>query len=200
MMAKLNFNARGHAFKAGLDVLREGYASASAALHADVERAKSEAAAYEASDEWTGERDEDGHVLWEQGQVLGMRQEASEGALMALRKAFVLAIYHHWERAIRAYTDSGNSASHDKLVDRAREKEIPLDRRLGSVRELVNALKHNKGGTLQESWPEVLRHQARLHQQKDWYDAIQLTDAHVIEAFDVIALSGPRIWPKGKPF
>lgn len=199
-MAKLNFDMRGYAFKAGLDVLREGYASASKALTADVERVKSEATAYEASDEFIGEHDDEGNLLWEQGQVLNMQQETAEEALMALRKAFVLVLYHHWERAIRAYTGSGKSADHEKLVRRARDNGFPVDGRLDVVRDLANALKHDKGARLQESWPEVLTLGARSHQPRDWYEAIRLEDTHVVEVFEIIAQSGPKIWPEGKPF
>ena len=46
-MVKLNFGARGYAFEAGLNVLREGYISASTALAANVERVKAEAVTYE---------------------------------------------------------------------------------------------------------------------------------------------------------
>lgn len=154
-MVKLGFDMRGHAFKAGLDVLREGYASTSRALTADVERVRGEAVAYEASPEFIGERDDEGNILWEQGTVLAVQQETTEESLMALRKAYVLILYHHWERAIRAYTDSGKSADHEKLVKRATAKGIPINAWLDVVRDLANALKHGKGGSLQQSWPEV---------------------------------------------
>lgn len=198
-MAKLNFDTRGYAFKAGLDVLREGYASASKALASDVERVKARAAAYEASDEFIGDRDDDGNILWEQGRVLSMQQETTEEALMALRRAYVLVLYHHWERAIRTYTDSGGSADHEKLVKRATAKGLPIDARLGVVRDLANALKHGKGGALQQSWPDVLTFRARSHEPRDWYEAIKLEDAHVVEVFEIIAQSGPRAWPQSKP-
>jgi hypothetical protein len=198
-VVKLGFDIRGHAFKAGLDVLREGYASASRALTADVERVRGEAAAYEASPEFIGEHDDEGHIIWEQGTVLAMQRQAAEESLKALRKAYVLILYHHWERAIRAYTDSGKSADHEKLVKRATAKGVPINARLDIVRDLANALKHGKGGSLQQSWPEVLTLRARSHEPRDWYEAVQLEDAHVAEAFEIIAQSGPQIWPNGKP-
>lgn len=199
-MAKLGFDMRGYAFKAGLDVLRTGYASASKALTADIERVQAEAAAYEASDEFIGEIDDEGNRLWEQDQILSMQQETTEEALQALRKAYVLALYHHWERAVQAYTASGKSADHEKLVKRAPAKGIPLHARLGVVRDLANAMKHNKGGSLQQCWPDVLAYGARSREPKDWYEAIQLEDAYVAEIFEIIEQSGPKVWPHGKPF
>lgn len=198
-MAKLGFDMRGYAFKAGLDVLRQGHASASKALTADIERVQAEAAAYEASPDFIGDHDEDGNLLWEQSQVLAFQQETAEDALQALRKAYVLALYHHWERAIQTYTDSGKSADHKKLVKRAPAKGIPLHARLDVVRDLANAMKHNKGGSLQQDWPEVLRYGARTHEPRDWYEAIQVEEAHIAEIFEIIEQSGPKVWPNGKP-
>jgi hypothetical protein len=191
---------RGYAFDSGLGILREGYKSAAAALRADIERVKAEAAAYEASDEFIGERDDDGYVLWEQNQVLDMQRETAEEALMAFRRAYAIVLYHFWEREIRTFTESGASADHEKLVKRAGEKGFPIDARLNAVRDLANALKHNKGANLQASWPEVLTLHARTGQPRNWYDAIQPTDEHLTEAFEIIAGSGPQIWPNGKPF
>lgn len=194
-MVKLGFDARGYAFKAGLDVLRTGYASASKALTADIERVQAEAAAYEASDEFIGEIDDEGNRLWEQDQILAMQQETAEEALMAFRKAYAIVLYHYWEREIRTFTESGTSADHEKLVKRAGDKGFPIDVRLNAVRDLANGLKHNKGEKLQASWPEVLTPRARTGQPRNWYDAIQLTDEHLAEAFEIISRSGPAIRP-----
>lgn len=194
-MVKLSFDARGYAFKAGLNVLREGYISASTALAANVERVKAEAVTYEASDEFIGERDDDGYVLWEQSQVLDMQRETAEEALMALRRAYAIVLYHYWEREIQTYTESRTSADHEKLKKRATDKGILIDARLGAVRDLANALKHNKGAKLQASWPGVLTPRARTGQPRNWYEAVQLADEHVAEVFEIIARSGPVIHP-----
>jgi hypothetical protein len=198
-MVKLGFDTRGYAFKAGLDVLRQGYASASKALAADVERVKAEAAAYEESDEFIGEIDDEGNRLWEQDQILAMQQETAEEALQALRKAYALVLYHHWERGIQAYTGSGRSVKYFELVQRADKKGVPLHGRLGAVRDLANALKHDKGQPLQQSWSAVLSPRARSHEPRSWYEAIQLQDAHVAEIFEITEQSGPKVWTHGKP-
>jgi len=194
-MTKLNFDMRGYAYDSGLGVLMEGYKSASAALSADIERVKAKAADYEASDKFIGERDDDGYVVWEQSQVLDMQRETAEEALMAFRKAYAIVLYHYWEREIRTFTKSGTSADHEKLVKRAVDKGFPIDARLDAVRDLANALKHNKGEKLQASWPEVLAPGARAGQPRNWYEAIQLTDKHLAEAFEIITRSGPAIHP-----
>jgi len=49
---------------------------------------------------------------------------------------------------------------------------------------------------LQASWPEVLAPGARAGQPRNWYEAIQLTDKHLAEAFEIITRSGPAIHPQ----
>jgi hypothetical protein len=194
-MVKLNFDARGYAFKEGLNVLREGYISASTALAANVERVKAEAVTYRASDEFIGERDDEGYVLWEQSQILDMQRETAEEALMALRSAYVIVLYHYWEREIQTYTESGTSADYEKLKKRVLDKGILIDARLDAARDLANALKHNKGTKLQASWPDVLTPRARTGQPRKWYEAVRLADEQVAEVFEIIARSGPVVHP-----
>ncbi|MDP9559946.1 UNVERIFIED_ORG: hypothetical protein J2740_001116 [Rhizobium nepotum] len=198
-MVKLNFDARGYWFQEGLKVLRSSFNSAVEALELDVEGAKSQAAQYSASvdagGEWIGERDEDGHVLWDQESVLRMRLETCEEALMALRKAFVISAYHHWERWIRAWTGSGHSADHDKLVRRAIERGLSMHEKLDAVRSLTNVLKHNKstsGENLWATWSDLFPPDFRPTQRAtDWYNAVHLRNCHVLEILEVAARSGP---------
>jgi hypothetical protein len=196
---KLNFDAQGYWFQEGLKVLRSSFHSAVEALEGGVKNAQSQAAQYSASvdagGERIGERDEDGHVLWDQEDVLRMRLETCEEALMALRKAFVISVYHHWERWIRAWTGSGHSADHDKLVRRAIEKGLIVHEKLDAVRNLTNVLKHNKGTSgenLWATWSDLFSPDFRPRQRgSDWYSAVHLRNCHILEILDVAAQSGP---------
>lgn len=201
-MVKLNFDARGYAFGAGLDVLRQGYASASKALAADIERVRFASAAYEASPDFIGEYDAEGHILWDRGTVLVMEQETVEEALEALRKAFVLAAYHHWERAIRAYTDSNQNAKYRQLVARAERKDIPAVPDMAKVYRLANTLKHNSGyhgEVLFGLWRGLFGPFFKARHDTDWYSAITLSDDDVHEVMRIIEAAGPKVWPKGSP-
>ncbi len=199
-MVKLPFDLQGYAFQGGLDVLRASFQCAARALAGVAEQTKNEAIGYQNAvdrgGEWIGEQDEDGNVLWDQASVLEMRVEAAEEALMVLRKAFVIALYHYWERSVRLWTDSADDANHCKLVSRALGKRLPIDPRLGAIQDLVNMLKHNNdrwGKKLLQSWSDVFRpgFQA-LPGKTNWYEATYLMERHVLEAFDIVAASGPR--------
>jgi len=115
---------------------------------------------------------------------------------MALRKAFVIALYHHWERAIRA-SAAGANGNHDKLVKRAQAKGILIDARIGALRDLVNALKHDSdrcGKALLSSWPDIFSPNFQPGTLKtDWYRAVSLKDHHVVEAFEIVSGSGPIV-------
>ncbi len=72
-------------------------------MRAEQETAKQNLVAYQTAGDWIVEHDDDGNVMWDQETLLEMDIEASDEAIMALRKAFVMALYHHWERALRKY-------------------------------------------------------------------------------------------------
>ena len=200
---KLGFDVRGYQFDVGLKAIAQGFRASAIALMAEVERIEADLAAYERAGVWEGERDDDGHVIWSRDQIFAMEQEAAEEALMHLRKAFVLALYHHWERAIRAYTGGGQGPRHGQLIKRAEQEGIAVVPALEKTYRLANALKHNSdnhGTRLFEIWPAIFDEHFKPISGVDWYRAVVLADEHVDEALEAIAKSGPRIWPKGKPF
>lgn len=202
-MVKLGFDVRGYHFEVGLKAIAQGFRASAAALNADVERIKAERTAYEESGVWEGEQDDDGHVIWSRGQILEMEQEAAEEALMHLRKAFVLALYHHWERAIRAYTGSHRKEEHKELVKRAEQKGITPVAELEKAYRLANTLKHNSekyGPHLFEIWPAIFGEHFQSASGVDWYGSVVLSDEYVDEIVETIAKAGPKMWPHGKPF
>lgn len=193
------FNLHGYRFQQSTRILRDGYLSASRALVSDVERARAEAAKYaqdiENGGEWIEERDEEGHLLYTKEQALELQIETSDEALSALRKAFVIAAYHYWERATRLAVGGNDKAKHNELVVLAVAKGIAIHPDLGAVRDLVNLLKHDnakRGAALQQSWGSVLSPSFLSRPGRtDWYAAVFLTEDDVAKAFDVVANSGP---------
>jgi len=198
-VAAFPWNLQGYVFQEGVTVLIAAYHAASEALREEWERAKEEAQAYQdgvdrGEIEWIGERDEDGSILWDQEQVHDLEIESKVEGMAALRKAFALSIYHHWERGARKWT--GNDVNdHDKLVRAVEAIGIPISPRLKAVKDLANLLKHDndkRGDDLLESWPQVFRPGFKKGENRtDWYGAINLTDAQLTEVFNIVAKSGP---------
>jgi len=206
-MAALNFNMQGYVYQEGVRVLMSAYAAAADALHEEWMRAQEEAQAYledvaSGEREWIGERDEDGYVIWDQEQVHEMEIESKREAQSALRKAFILSLYHHWERSARTWTGD-DRRDHNKLASSVEALGYPISPRLGAVRDLANLLKHDndkRGAEVMVTWPAVLATGVpKLGRRTDWYEAVRLTDDHVAEAFNIVAASGPdeKLLPRG---
>lgn len=198
-MVALNFNMQGYAFQEGIRVLIAAQETTAEALHEELQRAKENALAYQedverGETEWIGERDEDGHVIWDQELVHDMEIESKVEGQAAVRKAFILALYHHWERSARIWTGS-DKRDHDKLVAAVKAQGTPIHPRLDAVRDLANLLKHDNdkwGDAVLLSWPAVFPYGfAKAAGRTNWYDAVRLTDSHLTEAFNTVAKSGP---------
>ncbi len=197
-MVPINFNMVGYDFSRGVRILKEGYASAILALEQKADMLGTQLLEYRehlahggAPDE---ERDEEGFLLWDRERLLEMDIEVCSAGLGEVRKAFVMALYHHWERAVRK--DTGyNKPYHDGLLKAAAAAQIPVQPDLEKVRHLVNTLKHNnedRGLQLLEHWPEVFYSDFSHHANTDWYQSIELTDDHVHQTLSIIAASGPE--------
>lgn len=199
VMAALTFNMQGYAFQEGVRVLIAAHETAADALREEWQRAKDNALAYQDGVEsgetaWIGERDEEGHVIWDQDQVHEMEIDSKIEGQAAMRKAFILTLYHHWERSARIWTGS-DKRDHDKLVQAVEAQGTTTHPKLAAVRDLANLLKHDNdkwGHALRHSWAAVFPHSfAEALGRTNWYYAIRLTDAHLTEAFNIVAASGP---------
>ena len=200
-MAALKWNLQGYIFQEGVTVLTAAYHAAADALNEEWGRAKEEALAYQegvenGTVEWIGERDDEGYVLWDQEQIHEMEVESKVEGLAALRKAFALSIYHHWERGARIWTGNDDK-DHKKLVKAVEAKGIKVHPRLEAVKDLANLLKHDndkRGADLLKSWPQVLPSGFKKGANRtDWYGAVKLTNSHLDEAFNIVAASGPDV-------
>ncbi|WP_438852497.1 hypothetical protein [Brevundimonas nasdae] len=197
-MVAFVFNAHGYAYQQGVLSLQRAYQSANDALTTELDVAKEQAATYDHNVENGMPRiqqvDDDGYVIFDEADALNMNISAADAALGEMRKAFVLAIYHHWERGARLWT----GLKHGKMTTIAGAVEAlgyPIAPGLLGLNNLANLIKHAnpEGGLkLQASWPSTL-HLTNWAGVPgfDWQDAIYLHDSHVHEAIDIIGASGP---------
>ncbi|MCY1360063.1 hypothetical protein D9M69_466710 [compost metagenome] len=197
-MVPVNFNMVGYDFSRGIRILKEGYASAILALKQKADTLGTQLLEYREhlahGGEPDEERDAEGFLLWDRERLLEMDLAVCSDGLGEVRKAFVIALYHHWERAVRK--DTGYSKQkHDELLEAAAAAQIAVQPDLEKVRHLVNTLKHNnekRGSELLKHWPEVFPSEFHHNANTDWYQSIGLTDAHVHQALNIIAGSGPE--------
>jgi hypothetical protein len=134
---------------------------------------------------------------------------------MELRKAFAIAAYHHWERSVQLWIVPTNEIAARDSFDARRKRHArgyediskaaseigyPADVELPRVAALANTLKHNSkayGARLLKLWPDILPSQFQNSTNPtDWASAIQLSDEHLNEIFNIVSRSGPtENWP-----
>jgi hypothetical protein len=155
-MVKIGSYFRHYQFEHGLRMLEKGYVAARDTLQAEIERIEGEAEAYEKAlakgGEWIGEF-EDGRVLWEQSQVYQAQIDDVHHALFEVRKAFVIALYHHWEDSAAGW--NGGDAKHGELATFCASEGYGPSPELDAVRYLANHLKHGRNSST--DWLSRLR-------------------------------------------
>ncbi|WP_421951100.1 hypothetical protein [Pelagibacterium sp.] len=192
------FSVHGYMFQEGIKALEEAFVAASDALESALAAKQTQLSDYvlliEGGGLPIGEWDDDGNRLWDQEEVLAMHIETTSEAIMALRKSTVIALYHHWERAIRKSTGVPADGKHSALIDAAVGEGIDISPRLEAVRCLVNLLKHDNerwAKKLRCSWPDVLSDFDGQSKFNDWYQAVTLSREQVCQVFGIVKTSGP---------
>ena len=210
-MVKLpfSFDVLGYEFQSGLDVLRKSAQAGLAALSREINALEQQLQDYRRVGEFEGERDEEGHVVWERDDVLNHEIAFADEACVELRKAFAIASLHHWERSVQRWIAQKNMTAasdgsytrkkqpargYNELSKAARDVGYPADPELKCVVKLANTLKHNsedRGKELLALWPDIFPLQFQKPSRlSDWASAIQLTDQHLSEIFNIVSKSG----------
>ncbi|MCZ4288134.1 hypothetical protein [Hoeflea alexandrii] len=194
-MVPLNFSLQGYQFQSGLKVIRDSFLASSKALGDSISSIEDKIIAYEKSGVFVGELDEDGNRLWSEDQRLGLELISAKEGIMHMRKACVIVLYHHWEKAI-GKLQGGGKGNHEELIEVALKNNVSVDvNGMERLRLLVNTLKHNsetQGKSLKIKWPDVFLGGSGVGSWNDWYGAVFLKDSHLEEAFSILYASGPQ--------
>ncbi|CUW48566.1 hypothetical protein [Novacetimonas hansenii] len=139
------------------------------------------------------------HIVWSNADDLETDIEMAADALNELRKAFCVAAYHHWERAVIEWWYDSNLTknpprSFNDIKAYAEQLGIPVDEDLGKVVALTNLIKHNnkdKWAKLRGVWPEIVPRE-RPGNVADWSGTVELTDNDLLDVFRAVQRSGPH--------
>lgn len=140
------------------------------------------------------------------GEEFGERRLEAEAAILLVRKAFVIVIYHLWERGARRWAPQARrKPNHADLVAALTEALIVIDKAgLEELRLLVNCLKHNsedarklyvlRGNLFESDFDPDSIHPAtgKPFTNIDWAEKVVLTDDNVEHYFRVVQNSGPK--------
>tara|TARA_R110002020_G_scaffold25225_6_gene82117 strand:- start:1791 stop:2411 length:621 start_codon:yes stop_codon:yes gene_type:complete len=194
-------------FSNKVDRLRLAFHAAVAPFHSELAELQTQhdahAAKVQAKQAVWEEFDEETGSGWSFGEDLAERREDADDALLTIRKAFVMAVYHLWERSAQRWGKSDDD--HKGLVKALAKAGIGVDSRLGELHLLVNCLKHNS----KKAAPELFANVPSLFapdfdpnalntitgkpfSRIDWAENIVLTDADVDRYLDVVLNSAPK--------
>lgn len=210
-MALLNINWHGFDFERGLSILDQSLSAATSALEANSVAVQKQWDDYEASLAAGAPEDvewEDDIKVWDRGMAYENDLHMIQDAHGVMKKAHVIALYHLWERIVRAWTKAPARADHSTLRKLVEAKGIRVHPRLDAIRDLNNALKHNSeksGPDLLKSWPELFSGKFKADIAKrldkacvdpkqsmvDWFEAIRISDDQMAEIMLALRTSGP---------
>jgi hypothetical protein len=196
----LNWNAQGQRFQNGVVSLRHAYQATDEALQIEIHKAQGDLEDYQEKialdpSARIGEWADDGSVIWELSDALDFEIDDRREALTDVRKSFIVTIYHFWERSAGRWTNRAGD-SHSDLIKGVQRLGVQISPKLEALKHAVNVLKHSndaRGKELLCSWPALFPPSfvPSFTNTTNWYEAVQITDNHVMEAFDIVAESGP---------
>jgi len=190
--------------------LRSAFRAACAPFSDELDEVQREADAHqrrveEGTARWT-DYDEETGIGRDYGEEFGERRQEAEEALLLVRKAFVIAIYHLWERGARRWApQKKKKPNHSDLVAALTDAAIVIDKAgLEELRLLVNCLKHNSDdarklyGLRRDLFDDDFDPDA-IHPGTDkpfvnidWAEQVMLTNDNVESYLRVVQNSGPK--------
>lgn len=195
-MAILPESFKAFQFQSGLEIVRDSFRASITTMTEASDRAHAAHLEYVASGEDDREYDEDGNLARSTEHDLGYESMNAGLALSVIREAFITSAFHYWERSARAWTGLHGKHEGYPILSKAVSRLYPLHPRLPVLNILNNHLKHSSGDNADKlalEWPSVFRPLFPPMLPVDRpVRRLALQDAHVEEAFEIVAASGPR--------
>lgn len=190
--------------------LRSAYRSACAPFDDELKQLEHDADVFqrrvdEGTVQWP-EFDEETGLSRDYGEEFAERRQDAEDVLLLVRKAFVVAIYHLWERGAQRWVLQKNKRPrHKELVAVLTEAAIVIDEaRLNELGVLANCLKHNSDdarklyGRRRDLFTEdfdpdaILSGTGKPPRTIGWAEHVVLTDESIESYLQTIQSSGPK--------
>lgn len=203
-------NVRRALFEDRLNRIRSAFRAACAPFHQELVELEQEAADFqrkvdEGTAKWS-EVDEETSFGRDYGEEFGERRQEAGEALLLVRKAFVIVIYHLWERGARRWAlQKKKKPNHGDLIVALADANILIDNvGLDELRLLVNCLKHNSDNARKlfqlrrDLFADDFDPDAILPGTKkplahiDWAEQVVLTDDNVEGYLRIVRNSGPK--------
>jgi hypothetical protein len=126
---------------------------------------------------------EDGHRLWDQEDLYRLQQLAIEDAIVELRVATVVAIYHHWERHVPG-GETNPKRNMNNLLNDARLHDVPCHGDIDALQYSANYFKHGNDDWRQKlvaRWPERFKENLQWSATNvPWIRKISISDDDIV--------------------
>lgn len=149
------------------------------------------------------EYDEEGVLIRSTAHELDYETLNATLAVTVVREAFVTSAFHYWEVSARGWT--GLNGQHDNFnpLCKASAKCYAISPQLIVINHLNNTIKHNNAyharelakrhkGYFSRLPASAMRKSSGGSDEEVWTWTLQLSDAHVEEALEIVRASGPQ--------
>jgi hypothetical protein len=215
----IKFNYEGFEYQAGLDSIERAAIAGLGALQDDLFKNAKCLQQYRSEGVFEGERDENGTTIYEVCDDFRFEMAVAVDSQNELRRAFVLAAYHFWERSVVRWAlvrnlkpkskkkdkNEGAFQGYDELKTAAENEVInyPPHPDLQAVSQIANVLKHESKKSqkkLKEDhpalWAELMN---VVHLPFGRPEGLKISDPIMRKIFEIIRQSGPYVSPEKKP-
>lgn len=183
-------------FQSGIQRIHMAFRSSIAAMEVDRLRAAADYEAYSKRGTDDSIYDEDGVLVHSSEVSLDYAILEAMVASTVVREAFITSAFHYWERSARSWTGLHKPAHNFEVLSAAVETMgIPISGELAYLNALNNLLKHDNS----KHGPMILDAKNGLYYLDmpplgdNWRGCLNITDAHVLDAFGIVEKSGPQV-------
>jgi hypothetical protein len=162
-------------------------------------RWKEHLAAVEVGTAVTVEMDEETGHYFDFGEHIGEMATEAEERLRMVREAFVLILYHYWEKKARELLHIERYGQKEVFAAAKHDPRFDVDEPgINRLRLIANCIKHDAGRTLFNEDPAMFEADLLVdwNRRSGWHDALRLRDEDVEKSFAAVRSSGPKTEPR----
>jgi len=186
-------------FKYKLGELRRAYQAAREASESElaaIEKKWQELeAAVAAGTATITEEDEDGRVVVDWGEQAGEAVSEIEGIQRIYREAFLISLFHFWERELLTRTKKKKISDYEAFAFLKKSGLTPMEAQLTALRLAANVAKHSEGDSadkLFKSRPDLFDVEEMLKwNDKPGHEYLLITEEVLEGFFEAVRMSGP---------
>lgn len=193
-MVPLPESIKAYLYQTGIDRIRDAYLASADTLGNKYDAAKSALEEYEATGSDDAVYGEDGTLVSCTRQSLDHEVFNASLAASVVREAFIMSIFHYWERCARGWTKLPDSDRGFETILKASKKKYAASPQLKSLNTLNNILKHRSKQRiieLAEVRPDLFL-SVYNYRKNEMEHRVSVQHKHVLEAIEIIRASGPR--------